>query len=177
MKDSILKVIMIAIVTLFFTARGYGAEPTMAPPTTGVDSIAVLLIEQGITFYETKQWPAALNSFKLAAEIDPESPSAFLNAALVASEMGQTMEARMILEELVRHDPGHAEALKRLSFLKNITGHPGMGRGGGFVEFGFASLLGFIFVLGIAAYDVAVVHPFRDVERRKSQGGKWLEAA
>ncbi len=83
----------------------------------------------------------------------------------------------MILEELVRTNPGHEEALSRLSFLKNITGHPGIGRGGGFVEFGIASLFGFIFVLGMAAYDIGVVHPFRGVEERESEGEEWLEAA
>jgi len=67
------------------------------------------------------------------------------------------------------------------------TGAPGgVHSGGGFSEFGIASLLGFIFVLGMAAYEIGTTAPDMPAHRAESgrspgrglfEGERWPVAA
>jgi hypothetical protein len=132
MKRYIIAVLVILGVAGAFIGKGYGTEPMMEPPNRGADPTAILLVEQGIKQFNGQEVKAARDSFELAAQIDPTLSSASVNARLAAQEMSQNPSAR----------DGGANAV-----------------GGGFAEFGVATLAGFIFVFVMAAYDFGGTHP------------------
>ncbi len=155
MKPYFISMFVIFVAAGVFTGNGDGAEPMMRPPDRGADPTAILLVKQGIKQFNGGEVNAARDSFELAAEMDPTLSSAGFNARLATQEMGQRPAAR----------GGGANAV-----------------GGGFAEFGLASLSGFIFVFVIAAYDIGVTHPFMGSTEKESvervpQERQWAAAA
>lgn len=176
-----MKRLMIAVLVMigtlgFLNPNGYGAEPMMAPPKEGADPTVVLLVEQGIEQAKEKKWEAARASFKLASQIDPTLSVATFNAGVAALGMGRRMEALDDLERFLLLQPGNPEGQRIVSNIREgvYSSHTAAGAGG-FAEFGFASLLGFIFVFGMAAYDIGMTRPFMDSEEELSEKKERLK--
>lgn len=162
--------------------NGYGAEPMMAPPEKGADPIAVLLMEQGIEQAKEKGWDAARASFKLASQIDPTLSAATFNAGVAALGMGRRLEALDDLEGFLLLQPGNREGQRVLSNIREGVYSRRTDTGaGGFVEFGVTSLLGFVFVFAIGAYEIGMTCPAMQTEEKpfKKKGPlievEWLE--
>lgn len=158
--------VMIGILGLL-NLNGYGAEPMMAPPKEGADPTAVLLVEQGIEQAKEKEWEAARASFKLASQIDPTLSVATFNAGVAALGMGRRMEALDDLEGFLSLQPGNLEGQRIVSNIREgvYSSHTAAGMGG-FAEFGFASLLGLIFVFAVAAYEIGATPPPMETEEK-----------
>ncbi len=178
MKQAMIGVlVMISMIGL--TLNGYGAG-LMAPPKEGADPTAILLVEQGIKQSNEGQWEEADVSFKLASQIDPNLSSATFNAGVAALALGRKQEALNDVEKFLSRQPGNREGQRLLSDIRESIGNDYPAAGRGFAEFGLASLLGFIFVLAMAAYDIAVTHPFqkeRQLEEVKPRKERLRKAA
>ncbi|MCG3115072.1 MAG: hypothetical protein LLH30_05270 [Candidatus Manganitrophus sp. SA1] len=172
MKHAMLDVLVMISMIGFFTLNGYGAD-LMAPPKEGADPTAILLVEQGIKQSNEGQWEEAGASFKLASQIDPNLSSATFNAGVAALELGRKEEALNHMERFVSRQPDNQEGQRLLSDIRESVDNVYPAAGRGFAEFGLASLLGFIFVFAMAAYDIGVTHPFQketgleEVKRRE----------
>lgn len=153
MKYHFKKGLLIAIVVLMMAPKVYGARSMIEPPRNG-DPIAILLVEQGIQQFKNQQLEASYTSFQLASQVDPNLSAADFDAAVAASEMGRTQEAISHLNEFTRRNPGHPEGQRFLSDLTKGEPRRNTFVGSGFAEFGLASLLGFFFMLAIAAFDI-----------------------
>ncbi len=153
MKRDLIKVLLVAIAMLMPAPKVYGARSMIEPPKNA-DPIAILLVEQGIHQFKNRQLEASYASFQFASQVDPNLSAAHFDAAVAASEAGRTQEAISHLNEFTRRNPGHPEGPRFLSDL--AKGRPGghTFAGSGFAEFGLASLLGFFFMLAIAAFDI-----------------------
>lgn len=178
MKQAMIGVlVMISMIGL--TLNGYGAD-LMTPPKQGADPTAILLVEQGIKQSNQGQWEGASVSFKLASQIDPNLSSATFNASVAALALGRKEEALNHLETFVSRQPENQEGQRLLSDIQKSVDNTYPAAGRGFAEFGLASLLGFIFVLAMAAYDIAVTHPFqkeRQLEEVKRREERLRKAA
>lgn len=174
MKHAMIDLLVMISMIGLFTLNGYGAD-LMAPPKEGADPTAILLVEQGIKQSNEGQWEEAGASFKLASQIDPNLSSATFNAGVAALELGRKQEALNDLERFVSRQPENREGRRLLSDIRESINNVYPAAGRGFAEFGFASLLGFLFVLAMAAYDIAVTHPFQkerrfeEVKRREAR--------
>ena len=168
-------VLVVVVAVILSAAQAYGIGSMIAPVKGGADPTAALLVEQGIKQFEEKNWGAAHTSFKFAAEIDPGFSVAYFNAGVVASEMGRIKEALSAFEAFVARNPGHPEGQRLLSDLKEASSGGYTAVGGGFAEFGAASLLGLIFIFAVAAYDIGVLHPFTEADGKPSEEAKWRE--
>jgi hypothetical protein len=154
MKLYIVSVLILFVVAGIFIGDGYGTEPMVKPPDRGGDPAAILLVKQGIKQFNEGEVNASRDSFELAVEIDPTLSSARFNARLAAEEMNQSAMAG-----------GGVNTV-----------------GGGFAEFGLASLSGFIFVFVMAAYDIGVTPPLTGSKKkafveRVPQKKEWAAAA
>lgn len=154
MKPYLVSVFIVFVVAGIFTGNGYGAEPMMIPPERGGDPTAILLVKQGIKQFNTGEVKAARDSFELAAEIDPSLSSAAVNARSAAQTMSRNAAGR-----------GGANAV-----------------GGGFAEFGLATLSGFIFMVVVAAYEIGATNPYTRLNEKESveripRERRWAEAA
>ncbi len=151
----------------------FGSAPLLSPEA-GADPTAVLLVEQGIKLYEMEDWQNARSSFEMAAGLDPGLAAAFFNAGLAALEAGDPATATSHLTTFLARHPTHSARsigsallsdIRNLPDIRNRAGDIAPGsveRGwGGFAEFGLFGLLGGLFTLIFAAYDMGVAHPFR----------------
>lgn len=171
--------VLVMISMIGLTLNGYGAD-LMTPPKEGADPTAILLVEQGIKQSNAGQWEEAGVSFKLASQIDPNLSSATFNAGVAALALGRKQEALNDVEKFLSRQPGNREGQRLLSDIRESIDNDYPAAGRGFAEFGLASLLGFIFVLAMAAYDIAVTHPFqkeRQLEEVKQRKERLRKAA
>ena len=170
-----IEALVVIVVVILSAAQAHGIGSMMAPVKGGADPTAALLVEQGIKQFEEKNWEAAHTSFKFAAEIDPGFSIAYFNAGVVASEMGRMKEALSAFEAFASRNPGHPEGQRLLSDLKQAYSSGYQAVGGGFAEFGAASLLGLIFIFAVAAYDIGILHPFTEADGKPSEETEWKE--
>lgn len=139
-------------------------------------------MEQGIEQAKEKGWEAARASFKLASQIDPTLSAATFNAGVASLGMGRRMEALDDLERFLLLQPGNLEGHRIVSNIREgvYSSHTAAGAGG-FAEFGFVSLLGFIFVLAMGAYEIGATHPPMETEEKSFKKKRplteveWLE--
>lgn len=183
MKRFVVGAFVTAVAVIFLAPRVYAIRPLAAPSQKAADPTALLLTEQGIKQYEEQQWEAAYASFKLASEIDPTLAAAEMNRAVALSKMGHAPEAISSLETFVAGNPEIAEGRRLLSdvkraYFKGRPPRPASGLGG-FAEFGAASLIAFIYMMAVAAYDIGAAHPFRKEEEgiETWMEERWREAA
>jgi len=155
---------------LFLVSIG-GVAPVVGGEGEGRgDPTAMLLIEQGLNLYQAGQADGALASFELAAQVDPTSVAARLNAARVTLKMGSPEGATRHLQALLSRYPGHAEGMALWSRLHATPSVAATAEGGGFFEFGLMALVGALFTMGIAAYDVGHCPPTSQREETTEKG-------
>ncbi len=161
MKRFAIGALVVMIFLVSSVPRGYGAGSMIVPPKGAGDPTAVLLMKQGIDLYGEGKWEEALSSLTLASQVDPSLSAAYFNAGVVAWEMGRAGQALSSLETFLGAHPGHQEAQRLLSDVRKsyYSGRSSDSAGGGFAEFGAATLLGFIFVFAVAVHEIAATHP------------------
>lgn len=150
MRRVIVAVLATLVVVSVADAKG---EAVTASAPGGVDNIAVLLVEQGVKLYEAHHLDAARASLDLAIQVNPLLSVAYLNAATVASAMGDKKEALLYLERFLDREPGHPDGERLLASLKaGYYSGPLVVGGGGFSEFGLAALIGSLFPFAMVIY-------------------------
>jgi hypothetical protein len=157
---------VVVLVAVFVGPAAFGSAPLLSPEA-GADPTATLLVEQGIKLYEMENWQDARSSFEMAISLDPGLAAASFNAGLAALEAGDQATATSHLTGFLARHPthsAHSMGAALLSDIRNRSGDVasgGLERGwGGFAEFGIFGLLGGLFTLMLAAYDMGVEHPF-----------------
>jgi len=170
MKRRMLVDVVFAVGFALLLLVGVGVKPT-AGGEGDVDPTAVLLIKQGLDLRQAGHAEGALASFDLAAQVDPASAAAHLNAARVTLEMGDPQAAAHHLQNLLLRYPEHVEGVALWSRLNAPASPPTAVGGDGFFEFGLLALVGALFATGIAAYDIGHCPPTSRKEETTEKGG------
>lgn len=80
------------------------------------------LVEDGETFFEAEQYPAALEKFEAAAKEEPEMAMLWNNIGLTQRKIGNLEKAAESYEKALSLDPKFAPAMNNLGMLKLAAG-------------------------------------------------------
>jgi len=95
--------------------------PTITPqvsveePEPGTELDAVINNQEGLRFYQTGRYDAALEQFSRAVQISPENAQYRRNYALTLLRLGRAQEAEEELRRSIRLDPNQAAAYANLA--------------------------------------------------------------
>ena len=81
-----------------------------------------IFAQEGVVFNLKRDTPSAIEAYKRAKELIPESTMVLNNLALLLDNTGQHVEARKIYEQSISRDPSNPEALNNLAYLMAETG-------------------------------------------------------
>lgn len=152
MKRINVVVIMVFVFSLV-SLNAHGAESLKRPSDISANPAAVLLIDQGIRLFVEGQLETALSSFDMAIQMDTTIPEAYFNAGIAALELGMREKGLSYLKTFAIQRPQEGGAFLS-GISSNATAAKGTGSTGrsGFWEFGFAAIIGSIFVVAAGAY-------------------------
>ncbi len=156
------RIIGVVVFVISLVPTVYGNEMEAVASGDGGDPTAVLLVEQGEQLMRSgNQMEGALASFEMAIGVDPELSKAYLQASAAASQLGDNEKAISYLEELRRRKPGDREVQRLLAGLEGREGQGSPIRflSSGFLEFGVAALLGWVFLFFVAGREFGSAIP------------------
>ncbi len=86
---------------------------------------------QGVRYFQTGQYTAAMHEFQKAINSDPKNPDGYYNLARVTHKMGVdnkdtslTEQAEALYNQCIDHDPNHVDCHRSLAVLLTETGRP-----------------------------------------------------
>jgi tetratricopeptide (TPR) repeat protein len=77
------------------------------------------LFEEGIKFYESKDYAQAVDLFKQALDQQPNNVTLLVNKALAHYELGQKFESYALLKKAITLNPASEAAQQGLEFISN----------------------------------------------------------
>ncbi len=162
MKTVYVKTIGVVAFAIFFLPTVYGNGIEVIAAESGGDPTALLLVAQGEQLIkEGNQLEGALASFDLAITVDPTFSKAYFQASAVAAQLGNYDKAISYLTILGKRNPANLEIQRLVADLeaKKNRFDPISFASSGFREFGIAALIGLVFSLFIAGYQLGDTAP------------------
>jgi len=92
--------------------------PVAYPDTWSVQS----LVSRGLLQFSKGEMPAALESFRLAAEIQPDFPEVKLNLGATFLKMGQVDSAEVLFQREIRTHPDRFKTYQNLATVRLLRG-------------------------------------------------------
>jgi tetratricopeptide (TPR) repeat protein len=85
-------------------------------------SIVIQMINFGLLLFETGRTEEATQQFQRAIELAPENARMYQNLAMVLSSEGRNDDALAVYSQILRLNPGDADARRRAAELRQALG-------------------------------------------------------